>query len=595
MKKLLFYLMWMSPAIGLGQDTVWSRWGTYTAKPIRPHVTYYPVYGGKQLVEVDFFSFYNDLTRYENAVWEEKYGHSHLGGREMPNSPNMFIFRDVKGGILGEFYPKSECNQYLKPSDLLPVSQAPITYYKAVLDSVEANRDTYGRFPNRPKMRQPYFQFRHLNFVGVADTLGNIIVPPYSYTWIGSDDQYPMVRGRSGKYGILGPDWVALQEPTFSELSPMATPGVFVGCLDEKCGIFTVNAELLVPFEYVWEPKVHWIFDKPCPLYCVPVRNEKGWGFISPDGPGLDWGYDEVKAHSFGYMVRKQDNWAWFDCYGKRLTEFAYADLEPERIEGSYFKLVFAGGDPDDYYSREYQLVNKSGEIMVPGRFKAIYSLGMGEFGGWADDRLTIMDTTDWQIRDFPIHQYVFDMGVLLGTSEGNGYKVIDRQGNTVIPGPFMKLEKFGTSFILSEQSDGNFQLWKSNGELLIPGQYQRIAWDEAGWIWANQSQGNILVDTMGNRVPGLNSGILHSPVHLGTVIVSQVIELTFEESEELGTSFRTVFGVMDLKGNWVVPCKYPKHTYPDTFSPHETIYSVGDSLETWVQQADGSWKRFDR
>jgi hypothetical protein len=491
---------------------------------------------------------------------------------------------------LAEYYAKSEYKKYFSQGDLLPISEAPIIHYQTVLDSIDSNRNEFGNFPNRPKFRRPYYSVHHLDYMGILDTLGNVVVSPQKYVWIGTDYPYPMVSNKWGKYGILGPDWKALQEPTFSRLAPMEQEGVFVGCLDEKCGIFSVNAELLVPFEYDWKPQLSFVFESRCPKYCVPAKNDRGWGFISTQGESQEWGYEEIDEHAFGYWVRRNTDWAWCDCFGKRLSDFAYANLEPNPIEGSYLELVLAGGDPDDYYGREYHLVNQNGKVMAPGRFSNLYPIGKGKIAGVQDGKLMILDTLNWQttVSTFPV---LIDLGELLGTYDSTGYWAIDRNGNIVLPGPFESLEKYHHSLILSQIGKDSLQLWRPNGELFLPGIYDQFEWDEAGWIWARQGETVVLVDTLGRLVPGLKTGSMHSKIHLGTVIVSKSVP----KETAGGSNWHYLYGVMDLKGNWVVPCKYPKRTYPNTYSRDETTYSVSDSLESWIQQPDGSWKRFPK
>lgn len=582
LKPILIAVWWivLSAGVAIGQDTVWSRWGTFTVKPERPRVVYYPIYQGKQVVEVDFFHFMNDLTRYENAAWEEKFGHSHLGGRDMPNMPNMFIIRDSLGNFLAKYYSVSNWNEHFSLSQLLPPSSAPITFYQPVLDSIEANRNEYGHFPHRPRMHGPFFQFLHQGKVGVMDTLGNVVVKPQKYTWISSAATYPIVMDSRGLYGILGPDWTALQEPTFKQLMALDETGVFLGCL-EKCGIFTVNAEVLVPFEYVWKPEIRYASELRCPPWTVPVQNEKGWGFISPDGIGEDWGFDAISAHEFGFMVKKGPSRAWFDCRGKRLTDFIYADLPPEKLAGSFYSMVLGGGDPEDYWERKYHLVNDQGKIMVAGDFSRIYSVGMGQMIGWLADQMYLIDSADWKMIELLGYASVDDLGDLLAASDPKGYVVLNRAGKVVIPGPFKEVHRLDGRRIASENLEGKFQIWNPSGELLNPLFFKNVEWDSEGWIWVKMEDYSYrLMDTLGHFVPDMIFGS-HRQFNRGSVIVQ-----SFQGNPSL-------FGVVDVEGNWVVPCKYPFASAPNEFSP-DAPFSVSDSLEKWVQQGDGSWKRFE-
>lgn len=573
--RFVICYLFLSNLALIGQVSTGSYQGYLASKPEKPRVVYYPIYQGRQVVEVDLFHFYNQLTRHENSVAYHERGQSASSLKPMPNCPNLFLIRDSEGAILQSFYPNLDWRTYFNESELLPPAVAPITPFKSVFDSIQFKPRNAGYFSHCPRMTLPYFQVQHLGLVGVLDTLGNTIVQPNLYTWLEMNGKYSVVKVQDGKYGLLGSKWDEVYPPIFSSLLPLAVEGFYIAC-EEKCGMISVNQEVLVPFEYDWVPADYAENDPYCEPWYIPVRNEKGWGFISPFDIGKEWGYEAVIENALGFMVKKGNDYAWVNCNGERVTDFLYNGWPPEQVAEDLFLLH--KGDPSSAFER-LCLMDRRGKLLVKKDFEEIAPLGEGQFMGMEGGKAFLMDQKQGII---PVKdaEYYRDLGKYLGAKIGGQWYILNRDGTVFHSEPFRDISLLHGNFFSVGLKNDKEVIWKVGYGLLNGKEHSTIIWDPVGMFWTIEENSFYrLWDTLGNDVLKRElEGFC--PFHLGNAIV---------EVEE-------GCGVIDLMGNWVIQPKYSRFMCPDWHygNMKHAVYDPiegEDVLQGYEQGADGVWR----
>lgn len=434
---------------------------------------------------------------------------------------------------------------------------------------------------------------------GMLSKDGKIILP-FEYENINFHYNNFFTIKKQDKYGIINSKGEIIQTPQFDRIQgQMVLQNKKIGILQPNLQSFLLPIEFDAFTKYSYQKRMENGQLKFLPLYKVQKNNQEG--LMDSNGEiVIPIAYQNIRYQSSyveNLVVQKDGKWGLIDLNNNIVLDFQH-DIIKDNREWQISMLVKK--------ENKYGMLNpENGEWYIPIQYDSIFvetrkKILVQENKKWGvlNDKFELVTEIKYdEIKNFKgrigekweelksYKQEVASLNLLRSSyrpsikKEGEKYGVIDKNGRWLLPAEYDEIKREYSYFLLTR--DGKKGLLAKDSTFLIPTQYQDIKYysyekfikvkKDEKWGVIN-SQNKIVIPLQYERIENLGQNLIK-------IYDGKYWKLINYDGEEInGQEYSSVnflsnmnnrdlifvsqlyrSGIIDKKGNTILPCKFEK------------------------------------